>query len=85
MTLKIGRDKKTSDKTGASVPVKYSDFIYDDDSWCDASKFLPSDFDLCALKIEGSEKTRMGWYSGCSWDGLKLMPEDKVIYWKRKD
>lgn len=55
----------------------------DIDGWVDTEKFLPADYDLVYMKIEGQESV-MGWIRGNAWDGLKLKPTHKIRYWKRK-
>jgi hypothetical protein len=61
----------------------YRDIPFDEDGWADAERFMPADYDLVFLKIEG-KKSVSGWSTGNSWDGLKLEKADKVKYWKRK-
>ena len=61
----------------------YSDVEFDEEGWASAAKFLPEDFDLVYLKIEGKKITG-GWINGKKWDGARIYPGDKVISWKRK-
>lgn len=55
---------------------------YDEDGWVDATKFLPIDYDLMYLKVDGVKGFIRGWYSGTVWDGLKYQEGQKVLYWK---
>jgi hypothetical protein len=43
---------------------------------------MPIAFDICALKVDGKEKTYRGWWTGNGWDGLRLQEGEKVLYWK---
>lgn len=70
---KVSRDKGHS---YLSVPKDF-------DGWVDASKYVPADYDLCLLKIEG-KSIRPGWISGLNWNGLRVEDKDKVLFWKRK-
>lgn len=76
-------DKKTGKPKRVEVLYTYKDVFYDIDGWADVSKFLPDDYDLVYMKIDG-KKTIPGWICGSSWQGLRLKAEDKVLYWKRK-
>lgn len=88
--IKVGTHKEyitKFDKNGKEKKVEvvytYRDVQYDIDGWADSNKYLPDDFDLVYMKIEG-KKTMPGWASGNSWAGLKYKDGDKVLYWKRK-
>jgi hypothetical protein len=70
-------------KVGSPRSFNYSKVISDPDGWVDANKFLPADYDLCLLRIDG-KKSIYGWAAGIGWDGLKLGKDDKVIFWKRQ-
>jgi len=61
-------------------PFSYGKVKYDEDNWADSSRFLPADFDLCYCKTK--DKVISGWHSNNSWDGLKMKPDYKVLYWK---
>ncbi len=67
-----------------AINYNYRDVQYDKHGWADVNKFLPADFDLVFLNIEG-KKTISGWFTGNNWDGLLLKEEDKVISWKLKE
>jgi len=84
MILKVGKDMILP--PGKEIPrrVTYKDVHCDIDGWADSARFMPADFDLVYLKIDG-KKSISGWSTGTSWDGLKLQKGDKVLYWKRKD
>lgn len=56
----------------------------DIDGWVDVDRFLPGDYDLVYLKIEG-QRSVIGWIHGTLWDGLRLSPDAKIRYWKRKE
>lgn len=70
-------------KIGVTKGYTYSDVKYDADGWADAKKFIPEDFDLCHLKIK-DQKTKSGWSKGYKFDGLRIEPEDEVLYWKKQ-
>lgn len=65
---------------------KYSDLTklkqHDIDGWVDPAKWLPYPYDLLYLKTE--TRTKAGWWNGHYWEGLRLLPADKVLYWKYK-
>jgi len=65
-------------------PYMYSEIPTDYTGWVDASLYLPLNFDLVYLKTS-DRKTVIGWYSGTTWDGLRIETEEeiKVKYWKR--
>jgi hypothetical protein len=69
---------KDKDKT-----LSYKTVVSDIDGWVDASKYLPADYDLMYLKIKNKPTTH-GWVFGTKWDGLKVQPDDEVLYWKKK-
>lgn len=81
MIQKVGKDM-IAGKTNPRA-FTYKDVVYDIDGWADSARFLPCDFDLVILKVEG-KKSISGWSTGASWDGLNLAIGDKVLYWKRK-
>ncbi len=77
--MKVGRDfvRETGKK------LSYRTVKTDCDGWVDARKYLPGDYDLMYLKIKNKE-SRAGWIVGNKWDGLRVCPDDEVIYWKKK-
>lgn len=70
-------------KAGQRSPqtVTYHNIPQDPGGWVDASRFLPKCFDLLHLKIQ--EETKSGWYTGCAWDGKRVLQSDQVLYWKK--
>lgn len=64
--------------------LNYKNVPSDYGGWVNASKFLPSDYDLVYLKVEG-KPIMSGWLSMNKWDGLNINPEDKVLYWKKQE
>jgi len=63
--------------------LHYPDIKYDADGWANASEYLPVDFDILYLKVEGLKGIIRGWSTGTSWDGAKLPHGSKILYWKR--
>lgn len=63
--------------------LSYKTVVSDIDGWVDAKKYLPVDYDLMYLKIK-DKPTAHGWIVGRKWDGLKIKPEDEILYWKKK-
>lgn len=53
----------------------------DYDGWVDSTKFLPGNYDLVTLKTE--IETKRGWYTGQTWDGMRVSPDDRILYWKK--
>lgn len=58
--------------------------FYDAYEWEDADKKpLPKDFyEMLNLMKEGGKVVR-GWWTGSSWDGLKISQEEKIIKWQK--
>lgn len=80
----LGERKKVGYKyEGDKAPFQYKQVLYLD-GWADAQRYLPADYDLVLLKLDNG-RVRAGWSTGCGWDGLKLQPEERVLYWKRKE
>lgn len=77
------KDNKTGKMKKVEVLFTYRDVKFDIDGWADSKEYLPDDFDLVYMKVEG-RKTMPGWSIGTSWAGLRLKPTDQVVYWKRK-
>jgi hypothetical protein len=75
--------KKNSKNQSIAVDYTYKDVEYDEEGWADAKKFMPADFDLVFLKVNG-KKSISGWYAGYQWDSLNYNKIDKVLFWKRK-
>jgi hypothetical protein len=55
----------------------------DCDGWADAKINLPFPYDLVLMKME--RKTIAGWWNGYRWEGLRMINDDKVLYWKMKE
>lgn len=70
-------------KRPSQVPYKYTDAKSDIEGWHDPKLWLPLPFDLCLVKLQ--DRTRVGWWSGKCWEGLRIKPEDCVKYWKRHE
>ena len=75
--------KLVVDAKGLAKQKKFSyvEVEYDFDGWADASRFMPNDYDLCCCKLE--KGTKMGWAHGLDWEGYKIKPEDRILYWKK--
>jgi hypothetical protein len=78
---KVGKDLVNTGKRFRKF--SYNDVHFDEDGWADAAQFLPGDYDLAYLKLQGKPSV-CGWSIGINWDGAKLEDGDKVLYWKRK-
>jgi len=70
-------------KVGLDLTLSYWNIPADEDGWVDAKQYLPADYDLCFLKLK-DKKSRFGWSSGFSWDGLNITKEDEILYWKKE-
>lgn len=75
------KKNKKKGKPPTQVFYKYTDAKIDEDGWTDPSLWLPLPFDLCWLKLQ--DRTRTGWWTGKVWEGLRVKPEDTVVYWKK--
>jgi hypothetical protein len=78
ISLPCGRRQSSVYKYNDILKLKQCDF----DGWIDPQKWIPYPYDLLYLKTETKVKT--GWWSGHHWEGLRLLPTDKVLYWKYK-
>lgn len=74
--IKVGVYRKGKGK------YTYKDVSFDANGWADVERFLPITFDLCLLKSK--DRIFTGWFNGMTWDGLRMKPNDVVLYWKRK-
>lgn len=87
MIMQVGLSYKKNDRQRSSI-LLYSEILeghgMDCDGWVDASVYLPHMYDIMYLKIEGNQRTVCGWWTGMSWAGLKVKPNDIILYWKRK-
>jgi hypothetical protein len=52
------------------------------DGWVDANIYHPIPYDLVLLQTE--KKNKPGWWTGQHWEGLRLLAEDRVYYWKQE-
>lgn len=78
--LKVGISKiETS--TGEK-PLDYHSVPHTVKGYADVEKYTPADCDLLYLLLEDGRK-KMGWWTGQSYFGLRLRPEDKIIGWKK--
>lgn len=68
---------------GTRKILSYKTVKMDVDGWVDAKQYLPRDYDVMYLKIK-NKSSSYGWVSGDKWDGLRINPEDEIIYWKKK-
>lgn len=63
--------------------LSYCHVPKDMSGWVDATQFLPANYDLCYVQVEGTHKHYSAWLTPFSWDG-RLLPEDaKITRWKR--
>lgn len=75
---KVGRDYFKD-----PIRIQYRHVPLDEDGWVDAEKYLPADYDLVFMKLEKGP-TIAGWSYANGFEGLRLKPDDKVLFWKRK-
>lgn len=75
---KNGRTRKKA------IIYSYRDVQYDPFGWADSSKYLPGDLDLVSMKLK-RDKIIPGWINGSQWHGLRLLADDKVIFWKKEN
>ena len=73
-------------KIPAKDPIRwsYKDVTYDEDKWASADRFLPLEYDLCYLKTK-DDRIVNGWYTGQTWDGLHVIDNRNIKYWKKAD
>lgn len=63
---------------GTFLTYRHVDF--DKDKWADVNKYLPIEYDMCYCK--GENAILPGWYNGIGWDGHRIKPDFKVLFWK---
>ncbi len=80
--MKVGKDVIYDHKKRKKRSFLYDDVEYDNDKWADATKYLPADYDLMYLKIEGRWRPLTGWSVGKKWDGLDINSNFKITHWK---
>ena len=81
--MKVSKDFVFDEKKGKPRKFAYRDVKYDPDKWADANKFLPADFDLVHMKVEGRNKDVSGWIKDQDWEGANFRKEYKVLFWKK--
>ena len=54
------------------------------DGWVDARQYRPYPFDLVRLDY-GSNRFKVGWWTGTDWGGATVKPDEHVFCWKRKE
>ncbi len=77
---KVGRDFVSGDQP---PKIHYRHVTFDENGWADANEWISADYDLVFMKIERG-LIIAGWAYGNYFEGLRLKPKDKVLYWKRK-
>lgn len=80
MKFQVGRQYTKPDGTRPYFRYKDIEWI---SGWADAEKYLPHDGDFCNLEL-ATNKVIPGWIHGDTWDGYRLKPTDKVIWWQRR-
>lgn len=53
------------------------------DGWADAEKYKPIPYDLITLFTHKGKK-KSGWWAEFFWEGYRLMPDDKIVKWRKK-
>lgn len=84
MVKQVGKDLAPKKfRTKFQPKLLYSQVTKDKNGWVDAKKFLPKNFDLVEMKIDGNRLP--GWYQGTSWDGYKFKTGQVVTHWRREE
>ena len=78
--LKVGMSKISHGES--EKPLDYHSVIDNVKGFADVEKYTPADCDLLYLLLDDGRK-KMGWWTGQSYYGLRLRPEDKIIGWKK--
>lgn len=81
--ITVSKSKIKDKATGQERVCRYSDVPTNALGWVCDLNWLPIPYDLMFLRLKGLERPKSGWWSGVKWKGLRVMPEDKVIAWKR--
>ncbi len=62
--------------------LSYSKTPKDENGWVDCTQYLPMDYYMADMKIEGKDKVVKGWMNVARWEGLRLRDGDVVTHWK---
>jgi len=65
----------------------YKKIEMDSEGWADAQATKPRKYDLVTLNVNSIHGIRNinGWWTGASWQGLRLTPKHTVVKWQRKE
>lgn len=72
-------------KLGTHSDLKYS-IIHKSkilDGWVKSEEFLPIPFDLVHIKPSFTESSKVGWWDGKYWMGIRIKPNETFKFWKR--
>jgi len=72
------KSEKTIDKW------QYTDAPGLGQKWVSVKEWLPYPYDLVDIETENN-LIKKAWYTGYGWFGYKLLPNEKVCYWRRKE
>lgn len=62
---------------------KYSDVPCTEDGWVTDLQYLPINYDMMLLSVDGRKKPVPAWWTGDEWEGLRFKKEYQVNAWKR--
>jgi len=81
--IKKAKQVDSESRTVGNNSVRYKDVKCDPDGWASCSDFSPFPYDLVECRLSKEDQTKMGWFDGSSFVGLRLTPKDEVVEWRR--
>lgn len=83
--LTVGFPKTSNEKKLLSYLEVVSDPRNLIGEWINPARVLPHPFELVVAQIIGKCKLRRIWWDGSEWQGLRLLPDEKILGWKKDD
>jgi hypothetical protein len=80
--LQVGKDYYESSGSKKKKVFANAQVLFDCDGWADVNRFLPRDFELVKVLLKNN-KMKNGWFNISRWDGLKILPTDEVVAWRK--
>jgi hypothetical protein len=66
----------------STIRTQGVDVMSSDQNWIDTIDRKPEPYSLNALLLKTGREVR-GWWTGSSWDGIKVRENDTVIKWRK--
>ena len=62
--------------------LSYAKTPKDNFGWVDSMKYLPMDYYMSDMKIDGRDSIIKGWINVNHWEGIRLRENDRVTHWR---